>query len=135
MPSTDKRCPNTSYNNFSWGFYNVLRWSSFTTDMLRRAEKTILSFLKTPYKGFYIDIGSTVGESDKVWTVAINETGPLSTGTPLVLLHGLGSGVALWVLNLDAFARDRPVYAIDILGKSSSFKPKHNLIVELHRFR
>lgn len=84
--------------------------------MLRLAEKTILHFIKTPYKGFYIDIGSAVGDSDKVWTVALNET---SKKTPLVMLHGLGSGCALWVLNYDAFAEDRPVYAIDILGEST----------------
>jgi pimeloyl-ACP methyl ester carboxylesterase len=82
--------------------------------MLRTAEKAILSFIKTPYKGYYIDVGSVVGESDKVWTISMNETSPK---TPLVLLHGLGSGCGLWVLNYDAFARDRPVYSIDILGK------------------
>lgn len=81
--------------------------------MLRVAEKTILNFIKTPYKGFYIDIGSLVGESDKIWTVALNETSPK---TPLVLLHGLGAGCGLWVLNYDDLAKDRPVYAIDILG-------------------
>lgn len=82
--------------------------------MLRSAEKSILNFLKTPYKGFYIDIGSSVGDSDKIWTVALNETSPK---TPLLLIHGLGAGSALWVLNYDAFAKDRPVYAIDTLGE------------------
>lgn len=69
--------------------------------------------LKTPYRGWYVDIGSVVGTSDKIWTIALNSD---SQKTPLVLLHGLGAGVGLWCLNLDAFATHRPVYAIDVLG-------------------
>lgn len=69
--------------------------------------------LKTAYKRFYVDIGSVVGQSDKIWTISLNEESP---ATPLVMLHGMGAGVALWCPNLDAFAATRPVYAIDLLG-------------------
>lgn len=69
--------------------------------------------LKAPYRGWYVDIGPTVGEADKIWTVSMC---PELRNTPIVLLHGMGAGVAFWVLNLDAFAQHRPVYAIDILG-------------------
>lgn len=72
--------------------------------------------LKTPYRGWYVDIGPTVGEADKVWTISMNTESPK---TPLVLLHGMGAGVAFWVLNLDSLAQHRPVYAIDILGEST----------------
>lgn len=71
------------------------------------------SVLKLPYRGCYVDIGPTVGEADKIWTISMN-TG--SSKTPLVLLHGMGAGVAFWVLNLDQIAKQRPVYAIDLLG-------------------
>lgn len=73
----------------------------------------IIADLKTAYRGWFVDIGPVVGESDKIWTISLNTDSPK---TPLVLLHGLGAGVALWCLNLDALASARPVYAIDILG-------------------
>ena len=70
--------------------------------------------LKTAYRGWYVDIGPVVGPSDKIWTISLNEE---SNKTPILLLHGLGAGVALWCLNLDSLAAHRPVYAIDLLGK------------------
>ncbi|XP_033326244.1 pummelig isoform X2 [Megalopta genalis] len=88
--------------------------------MLRAAEKKILSCLKTVYRGWYVDIGPVVGTADKIWTISLNEESPK---TPIVLLHGLGAGVALWCLNLDTLASQRPVYAIDILGFGRSSRP------------
>ncbi|XP_049815076.1 1-acylglycerol-3-phosphate O-acyltransferase ABHD5 isoform X2 [Schistocerca nitens] len=88
--------------------------------MLRTIERKILSYLKTTYRGWYVDIGPVVGSSDKIWTISLNEDSPR---TPIVLLHGLAAGVALWCLNLDALARTRPVYAIDLLGFGRSSRP------------
>jgi len=36
--------------------------------------------------------------------------------TPLVFLHGIGTGAALWVLNLTSMVTQRNVYAVDMLG-------------------
>lgn len=95
-------------------------WSPMSSTVLRSAEKRLLSCLKTAYRGWYVDIGSVVGKADKIWTICLNQD---SNKTPLVLLHGLGAGVGLWCLNLDAFAAHRPVYAIDILGFGRSSRP------------
>lgn len=105
-------------------------WTGSSFDMLRALEKRILSYLKTPYRGSFVDVGDCVGEADKIWTLAMNTTSP---NVPLVLVHGLGAGVALWVMNLDALARDRPVYAIDVIGFGRSSRPRFEsdpLVVE-----
>lgn len=73
--------------------------------------------LKAAYRGWYVDIGPAVGTSDKIWTISLNQE---SSKTPILLLHGLGAGVALWCLNLDYLAASRPVYAIDLLGLSKN---------------
>jgi pimeloyl-ACP methyl ester carboxylesterase len=46
------------------------------------------------------------------------------TGTPLLLLHGLGGEAGDWVLSMPALARSGfRVYAIDLLGYGSSDRP------------
>ncbi|XP_065078767.1 (Lyso)-N-acylphosphatidylethanolamine lipase [Ochlerotatus camptorhynchus] len=96
-------------------------WTKSSYNMLRSIEKSILSHLRLPYRGMFVDIGPCVGEADKVWTLTMNTE---SKRVPIVMLHGLGAGVALWVLNLDEIAQNRPVYAIDILGFGRSSRPK-----------
>ncbi|KAL0278679.1 UNVERIFIED_CONTAM: hypothetical protein PYX00_000429 [Menopon gallinae] len=107
----------TQHRSWLWSW---LTWSAADGGMLRAAEKKILSYLKTAYRGSYVNIGATVGEADKLWTISLNTE---SNKTPMLLLHGLASGVALWVLNLDSFAASRPVYAIDVLGFGRSSRP------------
>ncbi|KAH8253052.1 hypothetical protein KR032_003386 [Drosophila birchii] len=96
-------------------------WTSTSPAKLSAVEKKILSYVELPYRGFFVDIGPAVGKADKIWTISMNTE---SKEVPLVLLHGFGSGIALWVMNLDAFAKGRPVYAIDILGFGRSSRPK-----------
>jgi abhydrolase domain-containing protein 4 len=97
-------------------------WSAASSEMLRAAEKKILSYVRWPLRCFYVDLGSCVGRDDKIWTLhAPNNT---QEKTPLLLVHGLGAGIALWVLNLDTFAKNRPVYAIDMLGFGRSSRPE-----------
>ncbi|CAG9804311.1 unnamed protein product [Chironomus riparius] len=115
----DQKIQTYSVTN-SWWRSDLLRWSSYNCEMLRQAEKAIMKFIKRPYRGFFVDIGSVVGESDKIWTVALNES---SDKTPLVMLHGLGAGTGLWVMNYDTISKNRPVYAIDLLGFARSSRP------------
>lgn len=98
-----------------------LKWCPTSLSLLREAEKTLLSNLKSSYRGRYVNVGCTVGtEESYIWTISLNEH---STKTPLVLLHGFGSGVGLWCLNFDSLSASRPVYAFDIVGFGRSSRP------------
>lgn len=73
--------------------------------------------IKTSFEAKYVNIGQCVGENEnKIWTISVNKD--RGNKTPIVLLHGFASGVGLWCLNFDTLAQQRPVYAIDLLGKT-----------------
>ncbi|KAB7505516.1 1-acylglycerol-3-phosphate O-acyltransferase ABHD5 [Armadillidium nasatum] len=106
---------------------SLFRWCPTSTQLLREAEKNILRNLKCSYRGQYVNIGKAVGSKDnEIWTVIANEE---SEKTPLVMIHGFGSGSALWCLNFDSLATYRPVYAFDIIGKNRFFTSNLNGIV------
>ncbi|MBD2097241.1 alpha/beta fold hydrolase [Trichocoleus sp. FACHB-591] len=44
-------------------------------------------------------------------------------GPTVILLHGIGSSVETWTLNLEALAQQHRVYAIDLVGSGRSSKP------------
>ncbi|CAH1105241.1 unnamed protein product [Psylliodes chrysocephalus] len=96
-------------------------WTKFSESKLIQVERKILNVLKTAYRTWFVKIGPTVGKNDKVWTIALNEE---SKNTPIVLLHGFAAGLCFWILNFDAIAKNRPVYAIDLLGFGRSSRPK-----------
>lgn len=73
---------------------------------------------------------STDGEECKVRSMIVNKKLE-DKATPLVLLHGFASGIGLWVLNIDSLSKDRPLYALDILGFGSSSRPTFNKDAEL----
>lgn len=114
------------------------KWCPTSFEELENSEQQILSRLKKPYIGQYVNIGScwdTNEETNRIWTIVMTPCKP-SNHLPLVLVHGFASGVGLWVLNLDVLSSNRPVYAFDLLGFGKSSRPtfsKHGLEAE-HQF-
>ena len=65
----------------------------------------------------------TIRDSDKpcnVWTLIFNKH---ATNTPIVLIHGYGSGVGWWCMNYEKLSENRPVYALDLIGFGQSSRP------------
>lgn len=76
-----------------------------------------LTVIKTHYESKYVPLK----DNNKIWTVKFN---PHATKVPLVMVHGFGGGVGLWAMNIDALAKDRTVYAFDVLGFGRSSRPQ-----------
>lgn len=105
--------------NISYYFYAF--WSHI-------GRLNVYVVVKTPYEGYYVNVGKVAGqEESKVWTLSF--TGNGEQKIPLVLLHGMGSGVALWGLNFDELAADRHVHAFDMLGKLCRRSMQNNLML------
>ena len=59
------------------------------------------------------------------------ETPGTDSETPFLLLHGAGSSLVQWRENLSALAKQRPVYAMDLLGFGRSEKVANELNTDL----
>lgn len=85
--------------------------------------------MRTSSHGFYVDIGQINGQPCRIWTRYFGPTrqpNPASGRArtlPLVLIHGMASGLALFALNIESLAQERPVYAIDLPGFARSSRP------------
>ncbi|KAK9892124.1 hypothetical protein WA026_018325 [Henosepilachna vigintioctopunctata] len=91
----------------------------FSKNKLMETEQTILSTLPS-YKTHLVSITSSLGTEEHIWTVSLNTESP---NTPMVMLHGFAAGIGFWCLNMEYLSRNRPVYAIDILGFGRSSRP------------
>ncbi len=101
---------------------------------------TNISFLVVPVKSFgrYVDVGTLNGDPCRIWTRRFGGEDLKSFDDkeqhqqqklPLVMLHGMASGIALFCLNFPGLVRGdkdgvrRPVYALDLPGFARSSRP------------
>lgn len=72
--------------------------------------------LDITHEGRYI----TTSQKDRIWTVVFNPSG---RRTPVLMIHGLGAGLGIWVMNIKELSEDRPIYTFDLLGFGRSSRP------------
>ncbi|KAK5859696.1 hypothetical protein PBY51_021229 [Eleginops maclovinus] len=99
-------------------------WRPTSMSLLKTAESKILACIQNDVWSRFV----TLPNRDRIWTLTLTNKGVRKTAeqalkTPLVMVHGFGGGVGLWIRNVDALSRSRPVYAFDVLGFGRSSRP------------
>lgn len=111
---------------------SILRWMPTSTDHIIRAEKRLLSVVKTPYIQEQVNIGSGPPGSKVRWFRSVSDeprfintvTFDSKEGSPtLVMVHGYGASQGFFFRNFDALAAHFKVIAIDQLGWGGSSRP------------
>ncbi|XP_022060806.1 (Lyso)-N-acylphosphatidylethanolamine lipase [Acanthochromis polyacanthus] len=99
-------------------------WRPTSMSLLKTAESRILACIQNDLWARFV----TLQSQDRIWTLTvtnktIHKPAEEAPKTPLVMVHGFGGGVGLWIRNLDALSRSRPVHAFDLLGFGRSSRP------------
>ena len=103
----------------SWfqSWFPFLRWVPTSSIKLKQAEQAFVDFIGVPSEGFYVNIGTVNGHSEcRIWTRRFHKPGVDESQTPLVMIHGMGAGLAMFALNIASLCEERIVYAIDLPG-------------------
>ena len=85
--------------------------------------------IKTSSRGWYVDAGTIGGDRCRIWTRHFGDqdhNDADNTKLPLVMMHGMASGMALFCKNLPELAADRPLYCLDLPGFARSSRPHFN---------
>ncbi|XP_030642936.1 (Lyso)-N-acylphosphatidylethanolamine lipase-like [Chanos chanos] len=109
-----------------WGWWPS--WRPTSLSLLKSSESKILDCIQNDLWARFVSLPN----QDRIWTLSVthksfhNALKPAAQ-TPLVMVHGFGGGVALWIRNLDPLCRSRPVIAFDLLGFGRSSRPRFPL--------
>ena len=111
-----------------------LRWVPSSAQLLQKSEEDLLGHLENPGEGFYVKAGTVGGHEVRVWTKRWQGPTPSLSKPPLVMVHGMGAGLAMFALNIPELSKERTVLAIDLPGFGRSSRPpfssKEERIVE-----
>ncbi|XP_066578973.1 (Lyso)-N-acylphosphatidylethanolamine lipase isoform X2 [Amia ocellicauda] len=98
-------------------------WRPTSMSLLKSTEARILARIQSELRTRFV----TLQNQEKIWTLTVtnkHNTEPVPPSTPLVLLHGFGGGLGLWVQNLDALCGRRTIHALDLPGFGRSSRPR-----------
>ena len=93
-------------------------WNPTSPRQVRQAERKILEYVDTQSLGFYVKIQLPDGQECRIWTRRFGSD--IQGKVPLVLVHGMAAGLAMFALNFDDLASERVVYALDLPGFARS---------------
>ncbi|KAJ8371848.1 hypothetical protein AAFF_G00299430 [Aldrovandia affinis] len=100
-------------------------WRPTSMSLLKSTEAKILACIQNDIWARFV----TLPTQDRIWTLTVTNRNLQKAHekvpqTPLVMVHGFGGGVGLWVRNLDPLSRSRPLLAFDLLGFGRSSRPR-----------
>ncbi|XP_054620091.1 (Lyso)-N-acylphosphatidylethanolamine lipase [Dunckerocampus dactyliophorus] len=120
VPPLQSDCETESSSVWSWW----PSWRPTSMSLLKATDSKILSCIQNELWARFV----TLPTKDRIWTLTLTnkvakKPAEQASKTPLVMVHGFGGGVGLWIRNLDSLSRSRTVYAFDLLGFGRSSRP------------